>query len=57
MKAILIGLIVFYCVALAISLVGVFFAGAMAWLFPMVLSPIGIAVALLGLEQIKEQSK
>ena len=57
MKAILIGLIVFNGIGLAISLIGVFVAGAMPWLAPMVLSPIGIAVALLGLEQIKDQRK
>ena len=57
MKAMLIGLIVFNSVVLAISLVGVFVAGAMIWLAAMVLSPIGIAVAFLGLEQIKEQRK
>ena len=57
MKAMLIGLIVFNCMGLAISLIGVFVASAMVWLAAMVLCPIGIAVALLGLEQIKEQSK
>ena len=57
MKAMMIGLIVFNCVMLAISLVGIFVAGAMIWLAAMVLSPIGIAVALLGLEQIKDQRK
>ena len=57
MKSMLISLIVFNGVMFTISLVGVFVAGAMIWLAAMVLSPIGIAVAILGLKQIKEQSK
>ena len=57
MKAVLIGLMVLHCVMFVISLLGVFVAGSMIWLAVMVLSPIGIAVTFLGLEQIKEQRK